>query len=367
MPGIAAYHFLISIICCLSLLPTCINAQHKADKSTVLYGIFNNDSTFETRIVPIYGADMNGGLRESFKEFRIPPDSTGNNSSLWYGSATLAADQASGLFFYASKTLESQSFWAVTPQGKRIKLSQGKNQLDGHCFTKMAMGPDGYVYALSTSLRGSRSNGSTETLLIRFKACNTPGCSRVEMLGFLPTGKQYRNSNTYSGDIAFSLNGDLYIFGTSIETLVNYYTGSMIYRIPGGELNKPYSKGRALEIEYIGRMKGMGHEMGMDSVIITGAAFEPGGDFILSTMDKYSQSKIEFYRGKIMGDITQVYPVSLNFTTPKGFVISDLASVYRPPVKRSDRIPQNGEINNAASSNPPLESFIKLTTFYAEK
>ena len=57
-------------------------------------------------------------------------------------------------------------------------------------------------------------------------------------------------------------------------------------------------KGRALDIEYIGRLKGMGIEAGMDSVIITGVAFEPGGDFILSAMDKYTESKICFYRGK---------------------------------------------------------------------
>ncbi|MGL6269475.1 MAG: hypothetical protein ACRC2O_16195, partial [Chitinophagaceae bacterium] len=140
MPGIAIYHYLISIIISLLLFTTDIVAQNQAVKSSVLYGIFNNDSTFETRIVPINGAAMNGGVPGDFKEFRIPPDSTGNTSSLWYGSATLAADPGSGLFFYASKTLESQTFWAVNKQGKRIKLSQEKNLLDGHCFTKMAMG-----------------------------------------------------------------------------------------------------------------------------------------------------------------------------------------------------------------------------------
>ncbi|MGL6268036.1 MAG: hypothetical protein ACRC2O_08915, partial [Chitinophagaceae bacterium] len=227
--------------------------------------------------------------------------------------------------------------------------------------------PDGYVYALSTSLRSSRLNAKNETVLIRFKACKTPGCTMVEKLGYLPADKQYSNSNTYSGDIAFSANGDLYIFGTSIETLINYYTGSMIYRIPFRELNRPYSKDRELDIEYIGRVKGMGRDMGMDSVIITGAAFEPGGDFILSTMDKNSQSQIGFYRGKIMGDITQVYPVTLNFTAPKGFVISDLASVYRPPVKRAARISQTGDMNHTMSSNPPMESYLKLTTFSSEK
>ena len=144
---------------------------------------------------------------------------------MWYGSATLAADPGSGLFFYASKSLQSQSFWAVSTKGKPIKLSQGNKQLNGHCLTKMAMGPDGYVYALSTGLRTQDANGRTETLLIRFKGCGTPGCSRVEIMGYVPAGKKYRNSNTYSGDIAFSANGDLYIFGTS------RYANQLLHRI----------------------------------------------------------------------------------------------------------------------------------------
>lgn len=189
MASISAYHFLIRIIGCLFFIPIVIFAQPKADKATVLYGIFNNDSTLETQILPIHEANFNGGIRQGFNEFKVPIDLPGNASSMWYGSATLAADPGSGLFFYASKSLQSQSFWAVSTKGKPIKLSQGNKQLNGHCLTKMAMGPDGYVYALSTGLRTQDANGRTETLLIRFKGCGKPGCSRVEIMGYVPAGK----------------------------------------------------------------------------------------------------------------------------------------------------------------------------------
>jgi hypothetical protein len=101
----------------------------------------------------------------------------------------------------------------------------------------MAMGPDGYVYALSTCLRSKNSTIGKETVLVRFKACTSPGCSQFELLGHISSTSQYRNADTYSGDIAFSSSGDMYIFGTTIDPIVNYYTGALIYRIQPVSLN----------------------------------------------------------------------------------------------------------------------------------
>jgi hypothetical protein len=357
------YILCIRIVCCLIFAHTSLSAQKRTVETPLLYGIFNNDSSLETRIIPIFSSGLTTSDLALSKGFQLPANDNTSFSNEWYGSAALAADPGSGLLFYASKELEKQSFWAISKTGKHFSLNPGKIDLTGHSLTKMAMGPDGYVYALSTCLRNKNSTSGKETILVRFKACTSPGCSQFELLGHISSGSQYRNADTYSGDIAFSASGDMYIFGTTIDPIVNYYTGALIYRIRASELKLPVKRNRTLDIQFVGQVKGMGREMGMDSVIITGAAFEPSGDFVLATIDKYVQKRVRFYKGSSMGPVTNVYPVFTELTTPPGFVISDLASVYRPTVTINRKQSSQENLNMSASSIQNVDEYIKLTTF----
>ena len=365
MPARANYILSIRIFICLLFAHTILSAQKKVVEKPILYGIYNNDSSFETRIIPIYSSGIKSNDQALSKGFHLPANGHNSNSNEWYGSATLAADPGSGLLFYASKELDKQSFWAISKTGKHFNLNPGKTDLTGHSLTKMAMGPDGFVYALSTCLRDKNATSGKETILVRFKACVSPGCSQFEILGHVPSGGQYRNANAYSGDIAFSASGDMYIFGTTINPLINYYTGSLIYKLPASQLKKPVKHNRELEIQFVGQVKGMGKELGMDSVIITGVAFEPSGDFVLATVDKYTQKRVLFYRGSAIGPVTIVYPVFTALEAPPGFVISDLASVYRPTVNINRK--QNGEedMHKSISAVQNMDAYIKLTTYNA--
>jgi hypothetical protein len=320
------------------LIQQTLIAQTSAQQSNLkLYGIFNNPSTLETRIVPIFADDKYQKMIAIEESFYIPDVKNNFVETEWYGSATLAGDPLSGKLFYADKSGETPALWSVSASGKHVKLNQAYRALPGHCLTKMAMGPDGYVYAISTRLKSGDQTTKKNALVIRFKPCDKPGCTTVETLGYLSGKNGYLNALTYSGDMAFSAKGDLFLFGTEIDTTINYYKGAHIYKIASGVLQTGKKAG-TIPIEYLGQIEGMGVKAGIDSTIITGVAFEPGGCFILSTVDKYTGSRIHFYKGTIGAVYTIVKPVQLKYNIPAGFVISDLASFSLPvvnlPLKR---------------------------------
>lgn len=307
-------------------------AQTSMRHSTLqLYGIFNNPSTLETRIAPIFAEDNYQNINATAESFFIPDEKNNIVGTEWYGSATLAGDPRSGKLFYADKSAETPALWSVSPGGKHVKLNHEYQALAGHCLTKMAMGPDGYVYAISTGLKSGDQASTKKALVIRFKCCDKPGCTTVETLGYLSGKNGYLNALTYSGDMAFSAKGDLFLFGTEIDTTINYYKGAHIYKIASGVMQTGKKPG-PIPIEYLGQIEGMGVKAGIDSTIITGVAFEPGGSFILSTLDKYTGSRVHFYKGIIGAVNTIVKPVQLNYNMPAGFVISDLASFSLPVV-----------------------------------
>jgi hypothetical protein len=353
------YTIYIQLCCFFLFFNTYSKAQKKiVNTSSALYGIFNNDLTLETRIIPIYNSDLNEIPSGVSNGFQILSNMDFSISSEWNGSATLAADPRSGLFFYASKSTEQQQIWAISSFGTKTSLNKETNQLSGHSLTKMAMGPDGYVYALSTCIESRKRGEEKETLLIRFKACNSPGCTKIENLGYISGKSGFGNTLVYSGDIAFSATGDLFIFGTELDSTINYYKGAHIYKITSAEL-KQTSMAKSIRIENMGLIAGMGVQTGIDSTIVTGVAFEQGGSFILSTVDKYTGSRVHFYRGIIQREITWVKPLELRCDIPVGFKITDLASFIMPPV---NILASKKPVIEKITTNPIVENWEKHVT-----
>jgi hypothetical protein len=353
------------IVLCLAgiLIQQTFFAQSSEKQNTLkLYGIFNNPSTLETRIAPIFTEGNNQKIITGEESFFIPDDKSSVFETEWYGSATLAGDPRSGILFYADKSGETPALWSVSATGNHIKLNQANQALPGHCLTKMAMGPDGYVYAISTGLKNGDQSTQKKALVIRFKPCDKPGCTTVETLGFLSGKNGYLNALTYSGDMAFSAKGDLFLFGTEIDTTINYYKGAHIYKIASGTMLTGKKPG-LIPIEYLGQIEGMGVKTGIDSTIITGVAFEPGGSFILSTLDKYTGSRVHFYQGTIGAVNTIVKPVLLKYNMPTGFVISDLASFSLPVVNLPLKKNRPVEVSILQETTDSWEKNVTITRF----
>ena len=332
--------FLLTGICCFhSIYAQGVNQQQKAQ----LYGIFNNTTTLETRIVPIVNDSQILLTKTDNAGFSVPDDKSTFPGNEWYGSASLAGDPRTGQLFYADKSGTSISLWGISTKGKHAKINGPDKSIAGHCFTKMAMGPDGYVYAISTKIDERNLSTGSETLVIRFKPCNKPGCTSIETIGYISGKDGYKNSLTYSGDMAFSAAGDLFLFGTELDTAINYYKGAHIYKISANQIKKK-EKPSIISIQYIGQIAGMGLKTGIDSTVITGVAFEQNGSFIIAAMDKYTGTRVHFYRGKSLSEITYVTPVQLGYNMPPGFVISDLAS-FNLPVIAIKKMPISNKVN----------------------
>jgi hypothetical protein len=325
-------------LCYLSLLiHYSVDAQDAAKKNSAqIYGIFNNTATLETRIIPIYNTKEIQQTMNAEGGFQIPDESNRQSSNEWYGSASLAADPRTGQFFYASKSGESPSLWMFSAEGTHVRINTMAKNIQGHCFTKMAMGPDGYVYAISTRLNRNNLSADKETLVVRFKPYSKPSSVKLEIIGFLSGKNGYRNALTYSGDMAFSSAGDLFLFGTELDTTLNYYKGAHIYKIASFDLQQG-KKPATICIKHVGQIAGMGVKTGIDSTIITGVAFQPDGSFVLSAIDKYTGSRMHFYYGTFMDKTTMVSLLTMGYSIPPGFVISDLASFSYPKVAISQK------------------------------
>jgi len=336
-----------------------ILAQPSAKEHTnQLYGIFNNAETHETRIVPIFNAGMEITTDKQAAGFQIPEEKYARSSGDNYGSASLAGDPRTGQFFYANKSGESPALWMLSNDGEHARIKAPVKNLQGHCFTKMAMGPDGFIYAISTGLSQNDLRGEKETIVVRFKPEAAHATGTVEVVGYISGQDGYHNVSTYSGDMAFSAAGDLFIFGTALDTTINYYTGAYIYKIASADL-KQKKNAEAVPIKYIGDISGMGVQTGIDSTIITGVAFQSDGSFVLSAIDKYTNSRVHFYRGTILSNTTKVSPVKLGYDLPPGFVISDLASFSYPVVRT---IQQKKPANKKIVSKVPDSDWEKSVT-----
>ena len=325
-----------------------------------LYGIFNNAKTLETRIVPIFNVGIKNAIESQAVGFQIPEEKFSQPVGEWYGSASLAGDPRTGKFFYANKSGESPALWMLSANGEHQKLITPVKNLQGHCFTKMAMGPDGYVYAISTGLRENYLPGEKETLVVRFKPANDQASKIVEVVGHISEMEGYHNVLTYSGDMAFSEAGDLFIFGTALDTTINYYTGAHIFKIASADLRQKNNK-VPVPVKYMGDISGMGVQPGIDSTIITGVAFQNDGSFVLSAIDKYTNTRVHFYRGTTISNTTKVLPVNLGYDLPPGFVISDMASFSHPVVQiYQQKIPAKARNVSKVPEND-WEKYVTLT------
>lgn len=330
------------------------------EHTTQLYGIFNNAETLETRIVPVYNAGIKIAIDSQAVGFQIPEEKFARTVGEWYGSASLAGDPRTGQFFYANKSGESPALWMLSSVGAHTRLIAPLKELQGHCFTKMAMGPDGFIYAISTGLNLSDLRGERETLVVRFKPVNTRKSEPVEVVGYISGKEGYHNVSTYSGDMAFSASGDLFIFGSALDTTINYYTGAHIFKIASADLKQKNFKAD-IPIKYIGDIAGMGVQTGIDSTIITGVAFQDDGSFVLSAIDKYTNTRVHFYRGSSISNTTKVFPVNLGYDLPPGFVISDLTSFSHPVVKViNHKKPANAKVITKVPEND-WEKSVTLT------
>jgi hypothetical protein len=337
------------------LLPVSIHSQTTAQvPGSGLYGIFNNATTRETRIIAL---DAFSTITDTANSHRLQNNTFGRQAEWpsWYGSATLAYDQEAKRFYFAGRLGAEAAVWSLNSQGRYEQISHTNKELYGHCITKMATGPDGNVYALTTPMRGSQAGGNGKTMVIRIRPSSGAQKPRMEMIGFLSGKGGYRNALAYSGDMAFAANGDLYIFGTEIDTVLQYYKGAHFFRIAGASL-KNRTGNAAIPVENLGMISGMGKRPGYDSTVINGVAFAPDGSFILSTVDKVTQSRTYFFRGDIQPGATRAYPFQPFCDIPPGFVIGDLASGCFPPIPPQRPITQPIAQH---STVPPLEDWEK--------
>ena len=263
---------------------------------------------------------------------------------------------------YAGRMGAQASVWSVDKRGVEERMTPTSRELQGHCIAKMAMGPDGNVYALTTPMRGSLASGNGKTLLVRIRPSSGTGKPHMETIGWLSGRGGYRNELAYSGDMAFSANGDLYIFGTEIDTVLQFYKGAHIFRVAGATLEKHAGKS-AIPVENMGRITGMGKTPGLDSTVINGVAFTDDGNFIVSTLDKTSATRTRFYTGKIRHGQTVVQPLHLDYNLPPGFVIGDLASGTFPKIAPSRPLTQAIAQNRTPVSSDDWEKSVTITTF----
>jgi hypothetical protein len=211
----------------------------------------------------------------------------------------------------------------------------------GHLLTKMAASPDGEIYALTTPVRGASGNPPQRCRLVKIIP-GTPGQkASIRTVAELSGQAGFHAALMYSGDMAFSAAGDLYIFGSAIDTTIRYYTGSAVFRIPAVSL-RTGSRG-AIRVERLGPIQGMGTVPGYDSTVISGAAFLPDGRFLLSTMDKATQQHVSLFVGRFSAGRISVEPLPIGYEAlPPGFLITDLASRHfpvLPPIRTAQHMP----------------------------
>jgi hypothetical protein len=211
----------------------------------------------------------------------------------------------------------------LNPLGTRVKVNDDIGvAVNGHWFVKMAMGNDGYGYALSTRRTLSSDIANGDTRLIRFNSCMTADCSNVQVLAIIPRAS-FDPYNLYNGDIAFDALGDMYIFGSALNPTTSKYTGSGIYRIRAANIPTVPGTG-SIPIEYLGDIPAVDH------VSITGVAFDGVGNFFLSAMDTITgqRNTTQIFRGSVIGPTTAVTQIYNNIIP--NYIVGDMASCAYP-------------------------------------
>ena len=322
-----------------SLVDTVVCAQEHASPKKIPSG------TYAIVHHPVSGAVRLVDLSDTYTQDRDmidPPDAPVSSVVKTFpsGNATLAFDASRDQLVYTDMSAKGVALWRhqlTVPGPEQI----GNVQVPaGHLFTKMAAGPDGHIYALTTPLRGAAVNRDQKCKLVRITPGKSgqPACART--IAVLSESGGFHAAMMYSGDMAFSASGDLYIFGTAMDTTIHYYTGSAVFRIPATALRT--ATGAALRVESLGHIQGMGAVPGYDSTVISGAAFLPDGRFLLSVLDKATQQSAFLFVGRFQSD--GIFAERLTDgpgRIPSGFVVADLASRHfpsLPPIRKTQPV-----------------------------
>lgn len=185
------------------------------------------------------------------------------------------------------------------------------------------MATDGYGYSLSTKRVSPLSdtvNGDTK--LIRFNSCITANCAVTQVLAVIPKAS-FDPFDLYNGDIAFDAAGDMYIFGSELNPINNRYVRAGIFRVKRADIPLVPGTG-SIPIEKLGLIPDM------DSVSITGVAFDGSGNFYLSALDTVNgkRNRSHIFRGSVIGPVTAVTKIYENIIP--NYIIGDLASCSYP-------------------------------------
>jgi hypothetical protein len=300
------YGYPLVLLLVLAFSGTALAQLGKSDG--VIFALYNHPQDNHSFIQP-YTKPANARNDVSFTSFQSGPSAQIQQGN-WQGCAALAVGHNNQQFYLAEKHRVEPGLWIQEKTGGHRSSRVTDTRLRNTFLAKMAMGPDGHVYAISTSLRGRQSHYG-RALLLRYRN----GKGEPEILGALESSDFDPNTMTYSGDMAFSADGSLFIFGTEIDTVLNAYKGAHILRINAHSLQKlPLEK--KIRVDYIASISGMG--------------FDQHGHFLLAATDKETEQETYFFQGRIRYGQTQVYAQPRPLNVPNGFVVSDLASAAFP-------------------------------------
>lgn len=284
-------------------MPDCITG-------TVMYGVFSpivrtdsfptagKDSTEIRSINFATGAvgPLMGGRRYYIR--RNPAGGT-TFDRYFYGASAMALDGPAGKFYlitqmggsaFGDKDVIMIDPLAPTVSGTTVgtiaTISPGVN-MDNYHFVKMAMAPNGFIYALGVN-RSSGATASTFNPLIRITPCAVPsaGCATasIRLLGYLPTGGIMDRMNLFNGDIAFDAAGNLYFFAAAYQNVsgVNKYTDSRLFRINAANIPSAAGTG-TIPMSFVADFNSM------DSTGASGLALDPGGNMYM-TVRRYTNN-----------------------------------------------------------------------------
>ncbi len=163
-----------------------------------------------------------------------------------YGSAALAVDIITNRFYVMTQMSSSRpkdilTINTVTNTITRIGTTPAI--VDFHHMVKMAIAPSGRGYAIGVG-RDTAGAAATFNPLIRFTTCGavpTPGCSTVELLGYLPVAFGMTKWDLFNGDIAFDNAGNMYFATVSFGRVsgsgtTGRYKDARLFRVNAADI-----------------------------------------------------------------------------------------------------------------------------------
>jgi len=328
MKRLTKQRVLLALVLSVAVIP--VIAQVNCDGITNMYGIFNKKTTTRrTYISAITYATGNVGAALG-GQFAMPWTS-GNTGDNYYGSTTLAADPNTLRLFYMNRDNDTKGIYSRTTAGATVEIGLTPASLDNNWFVKLAVGTDGYVYTLSTRTRqGSEPYYPMATKMVRFNTCNTIGCATIQEMGSLQITSNLFNYRQYNGDVAFTANGDMYIFSSELDTATFNYTWSRIYRVNAADMPVTANPANIIPVQYLGTISGLGSVAGNDTLAISGIAFDGTGNFYLGTVDEATGTRSYLFRGTSISASTPVTQMLTFGPVTAGYVLTDLASCVYP-------------------------------------